>query len=227
MPDINNKLTNTTVFILNAFIHITFVFSFLTFLFIYIILPLSTQKLHEELDSIIDSNIDRAIPTQIDVSNINNDPVKRKELISILSSIFQQYYNNQDPNSTLSNSPIFNININDLINKNVFTNELYDNLLNTYNKPNYLITLHNKSIINYSFYISVILLFITVVLIIADKISCTSCINVSKLLIENLFVCIIVGITEYWFFVNFAFKYNPIPPSLLISSSIDNIKKLL
>jgi hypothetical protein len=220
MSDINNKLTNTTVFILNSFIHITFIFSFLTFLFIYIITPLATQKLHDELDGIIYSAINNAIPNQIDLSLLKNDLNKRQEFINKIVSACQPYYAMDSITSLFVKAYISNL-------IDLYSDEYYNHLLNIYKQPNYLITLHNKSIVNYSFYISIILLVVTVILILADKLSCSPCINISKLFFENLFVCIIVGIAEYSFFVNYAFKYDPIPPSLLISSSINNIKSLL
>ena len=134
MSDINNKLTNTTVFILNSFIHITFIFSFLTFLFIYIIKPLATQKLHDELDGIIYSAINNAIPNQIDLSLLKNDLNKRQEFINKIVSACQPYYAMDSITSLFVKAYISNL-------IDLYSDEHYNHLLNIYKQPNYLITL--------------------------------------------------------------------------------------
>ena len=59
------------------------------------------------------------------------------------------------------------------------------------------------------------------------KISCGSCVNITKLIIENVLTFAFVGCIEYWFFMTYAAKFIPAPPSLLMRTAIDTIKTLL
>ena len=218
----NDQLIKTSTFILNAFIHVSLLFSFLTILFIYIIKPLSSSKFKEEIDHIIDDQINNAIPNKIDLSMIKTDINNRKKIINDLKNALSIYYkiNNEDSSQALNTISIFD-NIFNYINNH---NNIYNNLINEYSSENNLIKIHNDYVENNAFYLSIILLIITSVLIILDKLSNISCINLTKLLTENLLTFIFIGFIEYWFFINYAFKYIPVKPSLLISSFIDNIK---
>lgn len=218
-------LPSTSNFIINAFIHISLVFSFLTFLFIYIIVPLSKQAFNSNIDSLIQQQIDLAIPTPINLTDETNLINNRKQLINQLTFFLKNYFliNNKNPKKTVEIINFISDNI-DYIIKNKF---FYDQLLDTYKQPNFIINTNNNAILNISIYISITLFITSIVFIIVDKISCNSCINLSTILIENFFIFIFVGVAEYWFFINYAFKYHPVPPSTLINTSIQNIKNLL
>jgi hypothetical protein len=218
------NLSNTTNFILNAIVHLTLVFIFLTFLFIYLVSPIAKKAFNSEIDHIIHEQIDIAIPNKIDLTNEVNNINNRKQIIKQITEYINNYYliNNQDPTQTLEMIDIFNKGIDSIIDNN-----MYQQLIDTYSKPNYLISIHNNSIVNISIYLSIVLLVFSTALIIADKMSCNSCIHLSSILIENFFIFAIVGTFEYWFFINYASKYLPVPPSTLTNTSIDNIKKIL
>jgi hypothetical protein len=218
-------LSSTSNFTINAFIHIALIFSFLTFLFTFIIAPLSKNAFNSNMDKLIQQQIDLAIPNQIDLTNETNLVNNRKQLVDQLTQYINDYFLIQNEDPTKANEIINNIsNIIDYIVKNNF---FYDQLINTYNEPNFIISTSNKSILNISIYLSITLVIISIVFIIIYKMSCSSCIDLSTILIENFFIFTIVGAAEYWFFINYAFNYHPVPPSLLINTSIQNIKNLL
>jgi len=50
-------------------------------------------------------------------------------------------------------------------------------------------------------------------------------INWKFILIENFIIFIMIGIIEYLFFVNIAFKYIPVDPSNITNSLLDSLKK--
>ena len=200
-------------------------FSFLTFLFTYIIAPLSKNAFNSNIDKLIQQQIDLAIPNQIDLTNETNLVNNRKQLVNQLTQYINNYFLLQNKDPIKANEIINNIsNIIDYIVKNNF---FYEQLVNTYKEPNFIIKTHNKSILNISMYLSITLFIISIVFIIIYKLSCAPCIDLTTILIENIFIFIIVGAAEYWFFINYAFNYHPVPPSLLINTSIQNIKNLL
>jgi hypothetical protein len=222
----NNQLVNTTTFILNAFIHVTLIFSFLTFLFINIIAPLSMKKFHEEIDKIVEQQINTAIPNKIDLTDSVNAINNRQKLIGDLKNAFLLYYSvyNQDPTQVITEISIFETIVDYIINTRDF---YYQNILDVYSSENYLVKNHNDYVINNAYYLSIILMIISTVIIISDKLSDIPCINLTKLFTENILTFACVGCIEYWFFINYAFKYSPAQPSLLINSIINDMKMLL
>lgn len=222
----NSQLINTTTFILNAFIHVTLIFSFLTFLFINLIAPLSKNKFQEEMDHIIKKQVDEMIPNQIDLTNTENIINNRQKLINDLRNAFLIYYNvyNEDPEQGLITISLFETIVDYIINNRGI---YYQNIVDKYSLDNNLVKYHNEYVINNSYYLSIILLLISAVLIVSDKLSDISCINLTKLFTENILTFAFIGCIEYWFFINYAFKYSPVQPSLLISSIIDDVKTLL
>ena len=221
----NNQIVNTTNFILNAFIHITLLFSFLTIFFIYIIEPISSYKFKLEIDHIIDYQINKAIPNKIDLSMITSNINNRNKIINDIKNALSNYYNtnNEDSSQALNTISIF-----DNIIKYISDNKnIYNNLITEYSSNNNLVNIHNNYVKNNAIYLSIILVIITSILIILNKLSYNSCINLTKLFTENILTFIFIGYIEYWFFINYILKYNHAEPSLLISSFIKNIKSLL
>ena len=52
-------------------------------------------------------------------------------------------------------------------------------------------------------------------------------ISLKDLVVENIVTFLFIGIVEYLFFVNVAFKYIPAPPSLLTASFVNKFKSEL
>jgi len=224
-----SKLSSSIQYILNGFLHVSILFTFLTFLFIVIISEVTKDVFKEELGHIIESSIDNVLPEPIEIkTNFISDRNKKidtiKKFVNIYNASSTNPYNisEDDINNILNNTDkIYNI-----INPgNIKT--ILDNYIKQYSNPNYIINIHDNDIIFYSKYISIIFLIISAILITVVKISCPTCLNVTKLLTENVLTFTFVGGIEYWFFMNYAMHFIPAPPSLLFSSAIDAIKENL
>jgi len=59
------------------------------------------------------------------------------------------------------------------------------------------------------------------------KNTCGICVPISHIITENLVTFLFIGIVEYLFFVNVAFKFVPAPPSLLVKTLISKFKETL
>jgi hypothetical protein len=231
----NTNLSFASQFILNSFLHITVLFIFLNGLFIYIIVPLTTRLAREEIGHQLINMIDKLFPKVIDF-NLNDtfnctnitDPVQKATCIA-RQQVLDTY---------IKSLPLFNtLNIrdtNDLYkaiksfattNKN--GNNILDNYILEYSVPNKLIVQHNKDIVNYGINISIILLIMTIIIGLFLKYSCNKCINITKVLLENIITFSFVGAIEYWFFMTFAIKFIPAPPSTLVATAIDTVKSYL
>ena len=221
----NDQLINTTNFILNAIMHVTLLFSFLTILFIYIIEPLSVSRFEYEIGHLVDDLINKSIPNKIDLSVITTNINNREKIINDFKNAMSVYYNitNEDSLQTIDTISIFDT----LLKYLADHKNIYDNIMNDFSSKNNIVKIHNEYVKNNAIYLSIILIIITFILIILNKFSNISCINLTKLFTENILTFAFIGFIEYWFFVNYAFQYIPVEPSLLISSFIDNIKTLL
>lgn len=207
-------LSHTIEFILNAFLHTSILFTFLVFLFTFIIRNLEIGGFHNAIGSIIDSNIS-TMPT-IDLKKFSDSYDYKINLLKTLNNNYNLSNTSQDDINTLTDAVKF-----------ASSSKLIDNYINQYSKPNYVIKLHNEQIINYGIHIAIIFFVISILLITVIKLSCADCENVTKLIIENVLTAICVGGVEFWFFMNFASKFEPAPPSLLMTSAINTIKSLL
>jgi len=202
-------------FVLNCFLHVSILFSFLILLFIIIIGPLAQSAFKHELGTIINNNIDSAIPNPIDLNTI--DDAKLDEILSKFS-IYSSF--------PLSKT-IYKNNIRQLYNTFKSNPYILNNYIKEYSSENYLIQKHNDDIISFGISIVIALYTITILLCIIFKYYYPESINLSKLFIENLLTFIIIGAGEYWFFMTYAKNFIPAPPSLLFKSAIDNIKNVL
>jgi len=226
---------------LNSFLHVTLLFSFLSILFYYIVSPLTQTFFRQTISDLIDNIINKNIPNKITLSKldisqmINNYNLIQSELSKIKPSIEINNKNNDLIKSELSNIQPSSIEINDqnninfikLLDHTLNNPSIINNLIQQYSTTDDIINMNNESIISYSIIISFFLLILTSLLIITFKILFPDYINVSEILIENIITFTFVGIIEYWFFTNYAFKYVPESTSDMLKLSIKNIKTLL
>jgi hypothetical protein len=203
-------LSHSNIFILNVFLHVTILFTFLNILFKIIIAPLAVDAFKNEISTNIRTIIDKSIPTPIILPNPKDNNINL----------------NDTPLSPYVKSNNSAKNIQQLLNI-LQNNKIYDNYITEYSNPNPLLVSHNDDIIANGYYLSIILIIISIILITVIKRSCSECINVTKLVIENLLTFICVGIVEFWFFTTYAKNFVPTSPSLIVSSAIDNIKSYL
>jgi hypothetical protein len=228
-------LSFTSEFILNSFLHVTILFIFLNILFYVIIAPLSTSLARHEIGHQIIEGINKAIPKPINIdSNKMIDCNQFTDIQSKASCTTSKIF----LNDYILKTPIFstlNIKNVDDLNKTIYTvlttntdgNNILDNYILEYSTPNKLISDHNQQVVNYGINISVIFLIITIVLFIFLKYSCNKCINITKILIENIVTFTFIGGIEYWFFSEYASKFIPAPPSTLASTAINTVSSYL
>jgi len=224
----HSGLSNLIQIILNAFLHVSILFTFLTFLFTFLVAPITKDAFKNELDHIIVDAVNTAFPTKIDLSKdiITNRSQKEAALRKFIS-IYNEYNKISDANSIDTdtiNNILDNVDTIYSIINNDNNSKILDNYIKQYENPNYVINLHNNDILSYGRNISLLFLTISIILIISIKIACPDCLNVTKLFVENILTFSFIGIVEYWFFTNFALKFVPAPPSLLYKSAVDAIK---
>jgi len=185
-----------------------------------VIKDLETNAFKAELSDIIDNNINSNLPSLIDLEKYKSDYNYKIAMLNNLNSSFGLSSN---PNVLLQENSDEITKITNILNSLTVPNIL-DNYIKEYSKPNYVINLHNDNILEYGLRIICILSFIAVFLIAVVKFSCGMCTNVTKLFIENILTFVFVGGIEYWFFMTYASKFVPAPPSLLMTTAINSIK---
>jgi len=214
--------------ILNIFLHVTILFTFLTFLFKVLISPLAKGAFRGEIGHMIESAVNNTIPDKIDLTNMTNtsDFKQKLENVKMLLKLYKSTIPQFSELSDDNQEQIINILI--LNYDNIITKPTYLNkYIKAYSTPNYLINIHDDDTMGFALSISGALFIISILLIGFVKYSCKDCVNVSKLVTENVITFIFVGIVEFWFFTHYAFKFVPAPPSLLVSSSLDNVKEII
>lgn len=104
---------------------------------------------------------------------------------------------------------------------------IIDQLINNLSDESPIITEHNKWITGTA--ISIISILLIGVIIYINTLSSTCCkqMNIGYIIKENIITFIFIGIVEYLFFTQIAFKYIPAPPSTLVNSLINNFKDSL
>jgi len=237
----HNKLLYIITFLLNGFLHVTILFTFLFALYYFIISPLTESTLRDLLGSIIDNLYDANVPKMtISLSkllDVNNSNSNNSNVIN--SNINNNTVNNDTSNNLNNINNILNIIKN---NPNMSSDDaiklalikyMYENqyMMNNYleqnSTTNQLVTINNESVLFFGTVISLSMAVLSVILMIIFKLTLENDLNISEILIENGITFTFVGIIEYWFFTTYAFKYVPMPASLVSSTTIDNIKHLL
>jgi hypothetical protein len=194
---------------INILIHITLLFTFLSILFYIIITPLTTNTINSTFNNILTTS-----------TNNYNDSLAN---------------NYNDPNRTLYRQ-IKNLNKTTKEYKMFLTSEQYndvnnfdyhisnDNMSfyqNLFLKDDMNITLINNNLFNNMIYVSSLLYFFLFfscfILLISNNISVNQLIEIFG---ENFIVFILIGIFQYYFFLNIGSKYLSSPPSELFISFV-------
>ena len=102
-----------------------------------------------------------------------------------------------------------------------------DELLNELSTSSTEITEHNKWITGVA--IAIVSILTIGLIFYVNTLSKTCCkqMNIGYIIKENIITFIFIGLVEYLFFTQVAFKYIPAPPSTLVNSLIDNFKESL
>lgn len=108
--------------------------------------------------------------------------------------------------------------------KSSLKNMPLSNFNSLFSQPSAQTTLTNKSLQTSMGWV----IFTLLILIISGglwlKLSCDQCVNFWSIIKQNLLIFLFVGIAEGVFFYFIASKYVPVPPSLLINTTIGDLK---
>ena len=117
-----------------------------------------------------------------------------------------------------------NLNNNNYIN-NYINNFDYNYYEKLYSKQDITRELVNKQVVNNIIHVNILLIIITILfgitLILTKNINYK---DIKELILENVISFTIIGIIEYLFFTNIAFKYVPSPPSHIIKNLFTNLQ---
>ena len=102
-----------------------------------------------------------------------------------------------------------------------------DNMINKLKEPSEYVREHNKWIRMIAIGVAIVGIMGLIGSMYLLYNSCGQCVPLMDIIKENIIVFVFVGIAEYLFFVNIAFKFVPAPPSLLVNSLINKFKKSL
>lgn len=101
----------------------------------------------------------------------------------------------------------------------------FEHIKSAYNKPDKM-QMNNNNWLKYSLIITNLSLFIMITgSIMILSYTCNSDIHLEEIIKLNLYTFILVGIIEYLFFTKVALKWIPTPPSLMITTIVNNMKK--
>ena len=100
------------------------------------------------------------------------------------------------------------------------------NLQETYNEPDQTAQTYNKWLLKVNIIIIILLIISFIIMIIILKQNCNKNINVFKILSENIFLFLLIGVVEYFFFINIATQYVPVLPSTMIDEINNKIQEL-
>ncbi len=103
----------------------------------------------------------------------------------------------------------------------------FDNLLAIYKNPDIGINTNNTWLFDTVILLNCTIIIMIVLAYIIIKKSCGICVDIIDLLKFNLTAFFFIGLIEIAFFYFIAAKYDPIKPSVFISSFINKLKVLL
>ncbi len=154
-------------------------------------------------------------------------------------SVFFIFYVSKITQSTLNNELKSNITngINNSLNKlDIPTNRKIKEVLNSlplntlekiYSNPDPIVQKQDNWLFFTVLIINIFMVFSIILTYVILRYSCNMCIPIQHIIAENLAIFGIIGVVEYLFFTRIALKFVPAPPSLLITSMFDSLKKYL
>lgn len=102
---------------------------------------------------------------------------------------------------------------------------IFDKLKLLYSQPSGEVEVNNKYVKTTGLALAIMFASLFALTYTLLRISCGYCRSLPTLLLENVIIFIFVGAIEYMFFTHIAMKYVPVPPSLMVESFINNLKK--
>lgn len=91
------------------------------------------------------------------------------------------------------------------------------NMIDYFNTPDRTNEERNNALLNYCIIILIALLLINITAWVLIRYSASKRIKVRKVVLENIFLFLSVGVIEFIFFINIATKFIPVKPSFIMS----------
>ena len=193
------ELSHTITLTINVVLHVLILFAFLTVLYFFIIAPLEKKSFNDEISKEVKTNL----TSQLD--KMRKDLKKTNEVLDTEINNIVNFYTETNEDG----SPIYVI----------------DELIEQASEESSEITEHNRWITLLATSIIIILTFGIIIYVNTLSGTCCKKTNIGSIVKENIITFIFVGLVEYVFFTQVAFKYVPAPPSVLVTSLIDKFKE--
>jgi hypothetical protein len=244
------KIFSTTL-IVNIFLHVTILFTILANFFMYYIADISSNAINNELKQSIDESFEplhknkskindkiNTLKQQYDIllKQYNNDKILQSQssiINSRLNDILLQINNlefiggsSPVPISTNSLPALILPNLNDV--SSYIKNLSFDYYLDLFSKNNETREKVNKQVFSEIKVVNFLLILFLVIFV--ATLNFTGAITMGEfghILLENVITFFFVGIVEIVFFLNIALKFVPAPPSLIITSLLSSLKKII
>ncbi len=109
--------------------------------------------------------------------------------------------------------------------RSLMQNVPLDNFKQFYKKPDPTVAVNNSWLFTFIIVLCLVSILIMTVFLTTYKLSCNGDkLNLKVLLIENVAIFSLVGLIEFWFFINVAAKYIPFKPSFMKQTFIDQFR---
>ena len=108
-------------------------------------------------------------------------------------------------------------------------NSTFKILESFYSGKNQTVERNNSMLLEFNIVIIVFLFIAFLITYAVRRLFCKQSINFTEVIGENILILVLVGIIEYFFFMNIASKYVPILPSFLpnvLEKSLNNLIKI-
>jgi hypothetical protein len=184
---------------INGCLHVLILFLFLTVLYFLIIAPLEKDAFDNEIKTQVKNTLEPEFLKMKDNLSTNSP-----ETLNIITNLVNYGYK-----------------------ENGETVLVIDKLIEQYDHDSDVVKEHNKWVKLTA--ISLIVFFTVGMLIVLFTLrkTCGKDIGIVTIVRENIITFIFVGIVEYLFFTQVAFKYVPAPPSTMVTTLIESFKETL
>jgi hypothetical protein len=226
---------------INTLTQITFVLIFLTLFFIFVVSNVMKDALKDALKDNINQNFNewnfllfpyklkdylkQYVGTNIDQlsKELNKLPLLSED---VKSTVINNINNRSKGLAQNEIDKVFYEEIDKVIHfyYDMVNSKMYGRIIQYYDKEEANIVEHNNGLINNLITINVFFIIILILVTATAKASCQN-VPILKILLENAGILFFVGIIESVFFYYIVQKYVPIPPSLIISTVFDELKK--
>lgn len=181
----------------NTIIHITILFVILSLFFKFYVSGIIKNSAEAELRHLIHENVENSL------TNLHKKQMAAQELME------EQTWINP-VNIEIPNIP----------------SAITDRVIKYYDRPDKTVATNNNWLFRDMFTVTGILCVLSLLIIMVSYLLCNK-IDIKHMMLENIIIFTGIGAVEFLFFKFVATKYIPAPPSLMLTSMIDNLGQTL